>query len=66
MLSDLVLSGTHDYDDWDHIEAASRTRKAGTGTEFAASYDFENEFQFQLQGYAPAGRTVNREAHNRV
>jgi hypothetical protein len=29
-------------------------------------HDFENEFQFQLQGYAPAGRAVNQEAHNPV
>jgi len=26
--------------------------------------DFENEFQFQLQGYASAGETVNPETHN--
>jgi hypothetical protein len=28
--------------------------------------DFENEFQFQLQGYASAGETVNPDGHNRV
>jgi len=26
--------------------------------------DFENEFQFQLQGYASAAQTVNLEPHN--
>jgi hypothetical protein len=29
-------------------------------------YDFENEFQFQLQGYAAAARTVNPPPHNLV
>jgi hypothetical protein len=31
---------------------------------FSGPYDFENEFQFQLQGYAPAAKTVNPDAHN--
>jgi hypothetical protein len=29
-------------------------------------YDFENEFQFQLQGYAFAAQTVNPDPHNHV
>jgi hypothetical protein len=29
-------------------------------------YDFENEFQFQLQGYASAAETVNPGPHNLV
>jgi hypothetical protein len=29
-------------------------------------YDFENEFQFQLQGYASAAQTVNLGPHNLV
>jgi hypothetical protein len=29
-------------------------------------YDFENEFQFQLQGYASAAQTVNLGRHNLV
>jgi hypothetical protein len=29
-------------------------------------YDFENEFQFQLQGYASATKTVNPGRHNLV
>jgi len=53
MLSGLVLSGTYYFDDWDPIEAAG-PGKARTGIELAAAHDFENEFQFQLQGYAPA------------
>jgi len=28
--------------------------------------DFENEFQFQLQGYASAGETVNPDGHNQA
>jgi len=29
-------------------------------------YDFENEFQFQLQGYAAAAKTVNLKPHKPV
>jgi len=29
-------------------------------------YDFENEFQFQLQGYAVAAKPVNPPPHNLV
>jgi hypothetical protein len=32
----------------------------------SGSYDFENEFQFQLQGYASATKTVNPGPHNLV
>jgi len=66
MSSDLVPSRTRYYDDWDHVQAAGKTWKSRDRDRLAASYDFENEFQFQLQGYARAGHTVNRNAHNRV
>jgi len=29
-------------------------------------YDFENEFQFQLQGYASASENVNPDGHNQA
>jgi hypothetical protein len=66
MLSSLDLSGTDYSNDWEHPEAASRTWKPQTGASSGASHDFENEFQFQLQGYASAGGAVNPDAHNRV
>jgi hypothetical protein len=33
---------------------------------FLAAYHFENEFQFQLQGYAVSGRRVNPLRHKRA
>jgi len=66
MSSDLVLSRTRDCDDWNRVQAASETWKSRDRDGLAAGYDFENEFQFQLQGYAGAGPTVNLNAHNRV
>jgi len=30
------------------------------------TFDFENEFQFQLQGYPPPAKAVNPAPHNRL
>jgi len=66
MLSGLDLSGTHYSDHWEHLEAARRTWKKQEQGCTRSPYDFENEFQFQLQGYASAGKAVNPDAHNRA
>jgi hypothetical protein len=43
-------------------EAPGKPSKSGV----SGPYDFENEFQFQLQGYASAAQTVNPGPHNPV
>ena len=46
--------------------AESGTWERMDRNELEAADDFENEFQFQLQGYAAPGKPVNPDAHNRV
>jgi len=46
--------------------SASGPLKLPVGHTFEEFDDFENEFQFQLQGYASAAKAVNPDAHKDV
>jgi hypothetical protein len=49
---------------WDRLGFWTAGKAVEEGV--SGTHDFENEFQFQLQGYASAAQSVNPEPHKLV